>query len=1724
VILTSSGATAAAFQTALRQITYSNTSHSPNTTNRAVQVVLEDIGGGFSNTALAAVSVSASNDRPVANNDALSTTEDTAITGVSVLADHGSGIDRDPDSGDTLTVTRINNSVFTAGTPLTLSSGARLTMNAGGTFSYDPNGKFESLRLGQSATDSFTYTINDGQGQSNSTATATVTITISGRNDAPIAAADALSTTEDTAITGVSVFADHESGIDRDPDSGDTLTVTRINNNVFTAGTPLTLPSGARLTMNAGGTLSYDPNGKFESLRLGQSATDSFTYTIDDVRGQSNSTATAAVTITIAGRNDAPIAAADALSTTEDTAITGVSVLADHGSGIDRDPDSGDTLTVTRINNSVFTAGTPLTLPSGARLTMNAGGTFNYDPNGKFESLRLGQSATDSFTYTINDGRGQSNSTATATVTITIAGRNDAPQLNLDANNSAGNAPNFAVVFDINAPSPVAISDADLTISDVDDPNLATATVTITNRQDGSNERLSATPSGAIAAGDINFDAASGVLTISPAGGAPRADFQQVLRSLRYNNTDVSPTSQVDRIITVVVNDGTADSPLRSAMVTLQPLSPGLSLDLDGSAGGSGYATAFVEAGVTAGSGPVKIADSDVTIVAPRSVVRATVTLNNRLDGAAEGLVVNVAGLPSGISLAGASTAANVILTSSGATAAAFQTALRQITYSNTSHSPNTTNRAVSIVIEDNVGRLSNLAMATISVTASNDAPVAQPDAVTIDEDTVFSGNVLVDNGNGPDTDVDGSISVTRVNNIVVVPGTPFALPSGARLTMNAGGTFDYNPNGKFNQLGGGESGSDSFDYTIDDGQGQSNSTATATVTISIRGRNDRPVAQPDTLATDANVVLAGGNLLFDNGAGPDLDPDSNDNITVTKINGSPFVSGTAVALMSGALLTINANGAFSYNPNGQFDSMGVGQTASDSFEYTIDDGRGQPNSTATATATVTIRSSDAYAYFALNEGTGNQVGGGGINGTVQGPAWVVGPFGSALHFDGNNDYVDLGNADLPTDAAGLTLAAWIKVDDAGTIDERRIISKATGTSNENHYWMLSTYDVGSDSRLRFRLKTGDSPTTGTTTLIANSGDLQSGVWHHAAATYDGAEMRLYLDGVLVGQAAKTGQVATNASVPASIGRNPNGSGHWEGLIDEVRVYARGLSPTEVFALAGQAVDPDTDPPVISNIQSSAGSITAAITWTTDEEATSRIEYGTSPAMGSSTTLDNTLVNSHNVDLAGLLPGTTYYYVLHSVDETGNASASSQQSFVTTAQDTLAPTVSLTSPTAGATVSGQVSLSANASDNIGVTQVEFKVNGNSIGVDTTAPYAVSWNSASVSNGNYNLTAVARDAAGNMTTSTAVTLTVNNSSTVVNVSTPAALQTALNDATGGETILLAGGNYGAVSINNRSYPSMVTIQSQSGQLAVFNQLTISDSSRVTVDRVRVSYPTNPPFNSTLGLVEVDGISSDVTVSNSEIHGPVDGDYGGGTGIRVEGTTTGVRIENNMIHDTRDGMLFSGATNLSVIGNQVENIRKDVMSFIGVQQVLIENNTGARFRHPESGDHLDFIQFQGQDSRDVIIRGNVVLPGSEVTSQGIFMDDATYTNFKIENNVIYAGNNRGISFGTDAIDGGGNVARYNTILTPPNWGGKAGLLGVPGGNNEYNITSHNSKNDGVNGTNHVINYDEPGSPLYYNAYYQNAMAGAGITIEDLRPVAGSPAETLGAFARINELLGL
>ena len=117
------------------------------------------------------------------------------------------------------------------------------------------------------------------------------------------------------------------------------------------------------------------------------------------------------------------------------------------------------------------------------------------------------------------------------------------------------------------------------------------------------------------------------------------------------------------------------------------------------------------------------------------------------------------------------------------------------------------------------------------------------------------------------------------------------------------------------------------------------------------------------------------------------------------------------------------------------------------------------------------------------------------------------------------------------------------------------------------------------------------------------------------------------------------------------------------------------------------------------------------------------------------------------------------------------------------ALDTQAPTASITAPSQGASVSGVVAVDVSALDNVGVARVELRVNGNTVAIDSSAPFAFSWDSKSVANGMVNLTAVAYDAAGNAGASAAVSVNVANGTTLVAADTTPPTVVITNPTTG-----------------------------------------------------------------------------------------------------------------------------------------------------------------------------------------------------------------------------------------------------------------------------------------------------------------------------------------------------
>jgi glucose/arabinose dehydrogenase/PKD repeat protein/fibronectin type 3 domain-containing protein len=130
----------------------------------------------------------------------------------------------------------------------------------------------------------------------------------------------------------------------------------------------------------------------------------------------------------------------------------------------------------------------------------------------------------------------------------------------------------------------------------------------------------------------------------------------------------------------------------------------------------------------------------------------------------------------------------------------------------------------------------------------------------------------------------------------------------------------------------------------------------------------------------------------------------------------------------------------------------------------------------------------------------------------------------------------------------------------------------------------------------------------------------------------------------------------------------------------------------------------------------------------------------------------------------GRSAGTTYSYTVLARDGAGNESAKSSLASATTpASDTTPPGASITAPAAGSVVSGSVTVSAAATDNVAVAGVQFLLDGAALGSeDTTTPYSTTWNTATASNGVHTLQARARDTAGNVgISSSSVTVTVSN---------------------------------------------------------------------------------------------------------------------------------------------------------------------------------------------------------------------------------------------------------------------------------------------------------------------------------------------------------------------------
>ncbi|MEY2569744.1 MAG: hypothetical protein QOE63_94, partial [Acidimicrobiaceae bacterium] len=554
------------------------------------------------------------------------------------------------------------------------------------------------------------------------------------------------------------------------------------------------------VSVNPDGTIAYDPAGKFESLKVGQTATDSFRY---KAKKGSHASDEAIVTVTINGVNDAPVAKDDSAAT-DSAHSKNIAVLAN-----DTDADS-DALSVA----SVDTTGTQGTV------TINGDGSVTYNPGHAFDSLTTGATAHDTFRYKANDGHVDSNA---ATVDVTVTGAEDPPVVTTTSGTTA---------YTENAPATVI--DGGVTVTDPDDTNIESAQVSVSVNMD-SGDMLDYTSPGP---GGITgfYSAGTGVLSLS--GTASKADYQAALRSVKFLSSNDNPA--VAKTIEFKVNDGDLDSNLATKGITTTRVNDAPTVT-----------TSTGNASFTEDSAPTQV-DSGITASDPDSdqLQGATVSITSNFSSA-DG---DTLGFSNQNGISGSYNAGTGVLTLTGNAAKAdYETALGSITFSNTSNTPSTATRTVSFKVTDTSGADSNTATRDVDVTAHNDAPTATDQSgLNTNEDTAKPITLA---GTDPEGD---SLTFTHASTSA----------NGGTIT-GAGASVNYTPAANY-------CGPDSFNFQADDGNG---GTDTGSVAITVACVNDAPV-----------VTTSGGQASFtEDSAATQVDP----GITVSDVDDANLEAAT---------------------------------------------------------------------------------------------------------------------------------------------------------------------------------------------------------------------------------------------------------------------------------------------------------------------------------------------------------------------------------------------------------------------------------------------------------------------------------------------------------------------------------------------------------------------------------------------------------------------------------------------------------------------------------------------------------------------------------------------------------------------------------------------------------------------------------------------------------------
>ncbi|WP_445632839.1 hypothetical protein NSTC745_04416 [Nostoc sp. DSM 114161] len=694
-------------------------------------------GNGGSTAATSTFSLAAVNDAPTLTETPATLNngrKDTAYTiAATSLLQGFTDVD-----GDTLSVSN-----------LTATNGTIIN-NGNGTYTFNPNANYNGLVT-------LNYNVIDGNG---GTTAATRSFSITEVNEAPVlgaAASGSLAYTENAAPTKISSTGLKITDVDNSDISSATISITgnyqKGQDILSILGTlPTEITASAFDTTT--GTITLTGSATFASyttalLQIAYSNTSdnpntnarTVSFTVNDGAANSN---TVTRTINVTPVNDAP-----SLTGTPATLNNGVENTAYTISAISLlegfTDVEGDTLFVSKLS------------ASNGSVADNGNGTYTFKPNANYNGLVT-------LNYNVIDGNG--GSTAAGGI-FSLAAVNDAPVL--------GAAASGSLVYTENA-APTKISSTGLKITDVDNSDISSATISITgNYQKGQDilSILGTLPTGITASA---FDTTTGTITLT--GSATFASYTTALAQIGYSNTSENPNTNA-RTVSFTVNDGAANSNTVTRTINVTPVND--APVLGAAASGSLVYTENAAATLISSTG-LEIIDVDNT-----NISSATISITGNYQKGQD--ILSVLGtLPTGIIADTINSTTGKITLSGSASVANYTTALAQIAYSNTSKNPNTNVRTVSFTVNDGKTN-SNAVTRAINVTAVNDAPVL---GAPVSGNLVYTKNQTKISSSGLDiTDVDNTninsatISITgnyqKSEDILSVLGTlPRGITAGA--------------------------------------------------------------------------------------------------------------------------------------------------------------------------------------------------------------------------------------------------------------------------------------------------------------------------------------------------------------------------------------------------------------------------------------------------------------------------------------------------------------------------------------------------------------------------------------------------------------------------------------------------------------------------------------------------------------------------------------------------------------------------------------------------------------------------------------------------------------------------------------------------------------------------------------------------------------------------------